>query len=58
MLLYSGAKRSRIKISFGLNRYLLSVFFQSYFPAIATVMLAGLGMWLDPKAVPARVALG
>ena len=50
--------RSRVEITFELNRYLLSVFFQSYFPAIATVVLAGFGMWLDPKSVPARIALG
>ena len=53
-----GAMRSRVEITFELNRYLLSVFFQSYFPAIATVVLAGFGMWLDPKSVPARIALG
>nr|XP_002127661.1 gamma-aminobutyric acid receptor subunit rho-2 [Ciona intestinalis] len=50
--------RCSLSVSFELKRYLLSVFFQSYFPAMAMVLLAGLGMWVDPKSVPARVALG
>uniref|UniRef100_H2XZS2 Uncharacterized protein n=1 Tax=Ciona intestinalis TaxID=7719 RepID=H2XZS2_CIOIN len=50
--------RSQLKVSFELKRYLLSVFFQSYFPALIMVVLAGLGMWIDPRSVPARVALG
>nr|XP_018671511.2 gamma-aminobutyric acid receptor subunit rho-2-like [Ciona intestinalis] len=54
---YAGM-RSQLKVSFELKRYLLSVFFQSYFPALIMVVLAGLGMWIDPRSVPARVALG
>ncbi|CAK8698666.1 unnamed protein product [Clavelina lepadiformis] len=50
--------RSQLQVSFELERYLISVFFQSYFPAMIMVVLAGLGMWIDPKSVPARVAMG
>ena len=39
-------------------RYFISVFFQSYFPAMIMVMLGGLTMWIDPKSVPARVSMG
>nr|XP_039258335.1 gamma-aminobutyric acid receptor subunit rho-2-like isoform X1 [Styela clava] len=53
-----GGEVSELRVSFELQRYLLSVFFQSYFPAIIMVILAGLGMWLDPRSVPARVAMG
>nr|XP_002126566.2 gamma-aminobutyric acid receptor subunit rho-1-like [Ciona intestinalis] len=53
----SGGK-SQLKVSFELKRYLLSVFFQSYFPALIMVVLAGLGMWIDPRSVPARISLG
>ncbi|XP_076821696.1 gamma-aminobutyric acid receptor subunit rho-2-like [Clavelina lepadiformis] len=50
--------KSRLQITFELRRYPLAVFFQSYFPALAMVLLAGLGMWIDPKSAPARVSLG
>ena len=40
------------------KRYFISVFFQSYFPAMIMVMLGGLTMWIDPKSVPARVSMG
>lgn len=50
--------KSRLQISFELKRYLLAVFFQTYFPALSMVLLSGMGMWIDPKSVPARVAMG
>ena len=45
-------------MSFELERYLLSVFFQSYFPGMIMVILGGLSMFLDAKSVPARVSMG
>uniref|UniRef100_H2XVB8 Uncharacterized protein n=1 Tax=Ciona intestinalis TaxID=7719 RepID=H2XVB8_CIOIN len=51
-------KIERVSVIFELKRYLLSVFFQSYFPALIMVVLAGLGMWIDPRSVPARISLG
>nr|CAB3248032.1 gamma-aminobutyric acid receptor subunit rho-2 [Phallusia mammillata] len=53
-----GEKVSELRIRFELKRYLLSCLFQSYFPAMIMVVLAGLGMWIDPSSVPARVSLG
>lgn len=50
--------KSRLQVTFELKRYPLSFFLQSYFPAMSMVTLAGLGMWIDPRSVPARVALG
>ena len=55
--IFSGLK-SRLQISFELKRYFLAVFFQSYFPALSMVFLAGMSMWIDPKSTPARVAMG
>ncbi|CAK8684626.1 unnamed protein product [Clavelina lepadiformis] len=51
------AKVSQVQINFIFRRYLLSVFFQSYFLGMSMVVLAGLGMWLDPRSVPARVTI-
>nr|CAB3248029.1 gamma-aminobutyric acid receptor subunit rho-2-like [Phallusia mammillata] len=55
---YAAGEKSQLQVSFELKRYLLSVFFQSYFPAMIMVVLAGLGMWIDPRSVPARVSMG
>ena len=55
---FSETFKSRLQITFELRRYPLAVFFQSYFPALAMVLLAGLGMWIDQKSAPARVSLG
>ena len=49
---------SQLAVSFELERYLLSVFFQSYFPGMIMVILGGLSMFLDAKSVPARVSMG
>ena len=45
-------------MSFELERYLLPIFFQSYFPCIIMVILGGLAMFLDAKSVLARVSMG
>ena len=49
---------SELHINFVFQRYLMSVFFQSYFLAMSMVSLAGIGTWLDPTSVPGRVAVG
>jgi len=49
---------SELHVNFIFQRYLMSVFFQSYFLAMSMVVLAGLGTWLDPTSVPGRVAVG
>ncbi|XP_078491342.1 gamma-aminobutyric acid receptor subunit rho-1-like isoform X2 [Ciona intestinalis] len=54
---FAGSSISQLQVNFIFKRYLLSVFFQSYFLAMSMVVLAGLGMWIDPKSVPARVAI-
>ena len=46
-----------ISLYFEFRRFLLSVIFQSYLPAILMVLLAGFSMWIDAKSVPARVTL-
>ncbi|CBY38718.1 unnamed protein product [Oikopleura dioica] len=51
-------EKSRLTVTFEFERYFISVFFQSYFPAMIMVMLGGLTMWIDPKSVPARVSMG
>nr|CAB3248044.1 gamma-aminobutyric acid receptor subunit rho-2 [Phallusia mammillata] len=55
---YNAENKSSLQVMFELKRYPLSFFLQSYFPAMSMVTLAGLGMWIDPRSVPARVALG
>ena len=49
---------SELAVSFELQRYLLSIFFQSYFPGVIMVILGGLSMFLDAKSVLARVSMG
>ena len=56
--MYSVYEKSRLTVTFEFERYFISVFFQSYFPAMIMVMLGGLTMWIDPKSVPARVSMG
>lgn len=46
-----------LSLYFEFRRFLLSVIFQSYLPAILMVLLAGFSMWIDAKSVPARVTL-
>ena len=49
---------SQLGVSFELERYLLPIFFQSYFPCIIMVILGGLSIFLDAKSVLARVSMG
>ena len=55
---FAGHFVSELHVHFVFQRYLMSVFFQSYFLAMSMVVLAGLGTWLDPMSVPGRVAVG
>ena len=45
-------------MKFVFKRYLLSVFFISYFPAQIMVIIGGLASFVHPSAVSARVGLG
>ncbi|XP_066275681.1 gamma-aminobutyric acid receptor subunit beta-3-like [Branchiostoma lanceolatum] len=49
---------SRIKLSFILHRQAFYFIFQTYIPSILLVVLSWVSFWINPEAVPARVALG
>ncbi|XP_078666424.1 gamma-aminobutyric acid receptor subunit pi-like [Branchiostoma floridae x Branchiostoma belcheri] len=49
---------SRIKLSFILHRQAFYFIFQTYIPSILLVVLSWFSFWINPEAVPARVALG
>ncbi|KAI8513024.1 hypothetical protein Bbelb_096630 [Branchiostoma belcheri] len=48
---------SRIKLSFILHRQAFYFIFQTYIPSILLVVLSWFSFWINPEAVPARVAL-
>ena len=50
--------KNQLVIQFEFERYFISVFFHSYFPAQIMVVLAGLSMWVDANSVPARIGMG
>ncbi|XP_016353684.1 gamma-aminobutyric acid receptor subunit rho-3-like isoform X3 [Sinocyclocheilus anshuiensis] len=49
---------NRLYINFILRRHIFFFMLQTYFPTMLMVMLSWVSVWIDRRAVPARVSLG